>query len=209
MLSRRYVSILTILGLTSVVLFQFQNCAPVQPSATASNGGGDARIVDEYNKAEIQFVEESIQVREDVDTAEVNGLCARAHNGSPLNWVLWASSGEVLARGESHCGAGGFNLRLESLNQAVCGVSYQLIIEGDWGGSASANLIQRCQPLASEIVSSANGAPYGTECALEYVPSGESQSPCKQVCYRSQILVSEVPVEAALCSGLAARLAGP
>lgn len=209
MLAQRNVSILSIAGLTFVILFHFQNCAPAKPMSVSEKSSPGARLVDEYNKAEIQFVANEVQLREDVSSGEVTGLCSRAHNGATLRWALWATSGEIVARGESRCGAGGFAIRLQNLQPLICGVGYKLAIEGDWGGSASTTFAQRCQPLASENLPVSAGMPYGTECQIEYVPSGESQSPCKQVCYRGNILVSEAPVDAGVCSNLAARLAGP
>ncbi|MBX3023226.1 MAG: hypothetical protein KF799_16245 [Bdellovibrionales bacterium] len=205
----RNVSILSILSLTVVTLSQFQNCAPVQPAMQASSSSSDARLIDEFNKAQVQFATSEVQVREDVPAVDINGLCSRSHNGAQLRWTLWATSGDVVARGESRCASGGFNAHVGGLEQVVCGTSYQLVVDGDWGGSASVSFAQRCQPLAMESVGAVEGSPYGTECALEYVPSGESQSPCKQVCYRGNVLMSEMPVEAARCSGMAARLAGP
>src|SRR4051812_35316750 len=104
MLSQRYVSLFCLLAIASALLFHFQNCAPVKPSGSNTSRGSDARLIDDYNKSEIQFVTSEVQLRDEAITAEVTGMCNHSRNGAALKWSLWTSSGEVLTGGESLCG---------------------------------------------------------------------------------------------------------
>lgn len=194
------------------MLTQFQNCAPATNSQQASSSvGGEERIVDEWNKAEIQFVSPDVQVHDEAVAAGIDGLCNREHNGASLRWAIWAgdrSSAPVMA-GASSCNMGQFQITVEQLPDMVCGVKHLLVVEGDWGGSTFTHVSRRCQPLAAESVAPPENSPMGTVCSLEYTPATEEAAPCTQVCYREDKLVSSQPVEKAQCSGIAAKLAGP
>lgn len=213
MMSRRHVFTFSATLGVLLMMTQFQNCGPAAQSGArgASSSGShsaDARLVEDFNKVEIQFATAGVQLHDEASEADVSGLCNRSHNGAVLKWTIWAGTGQPLLKGESTCAAGGFDLQLEHLDQVICGVDHQLLVEGDWGGSAFTHLVRRCQPLASEpLPAVAANQPAGTTCALEYVPSGDE--PCSQVCYRQGQVMSQVTVERVQCSGLAAKLAGP
>jgi hypothetical protein len=214
MMSRRNVFTALLVFWASLVLTQFQNCAPAGNSASASAGtsagGGNISIVDDLNKAELQFAQQSIQIHDEVSDASLTGLCSRLHNGAGLRWSIRSggdASGEALVSGTATCSRGQFGVRVEGLEDMVCGVDHLLVVEGDWGGSTFTHVSKRCQPLASEASAAPEGSPFGTECELEYQPAGGD--PCTLVCYREQKVVLSKAVEAAQCSGLAARLAGP
>jgi hypothetical protein len=210
-MSQRHVSLLSIAVLSFLLLFEFQNCAPAtSPGASATSGDStNVRIVDDLNKVELQFALSSVQVRDDAAVADVGGLCNRQRDGAALKWTVWVSAGQALLSGEASCDNGQFDLHMTGLDQMVCGVDHQLVVEGDWGGSASVEIQRRCEPLASEVISPPAGLPGGTECALEYVPADGLQNSCTQACYRLGQLVSQIPLAPDQCSGLAARLAGP
>ncbi|NJL25513.1 MAG: hypothetical protein HC902_10310 [Calothrix sp. SM1_5_4] len=196
----------------TLLLFQFQNCAPAGTSASAvSDDGSDARIVDDWSKTEIQFVAPEVQLHDEALSASVDGFCNRSHNGARLKWTVWADrkAAEPLVSGDSSCRMGQFKVELSELESLVCGVDHLLAVEADWGGVAYSRFIRRCQPLASESLEVAAAHPVGTRCQLEFSKADDLQAPCREVCYREEKLVSERPVEAVRCSGLAARLTGP
>lgn len=209
-MSRRHVALFSLSALTLLILTQFQNCAPARSvqNATASSGG-QVRLVEDLNKVEIQFATGELQVQDTVATVNIDGLCNRAHNGAKLRWTVWADNGAVLMTGESSCQSGQFELDMSGVDQLVCGVSHQLVVQGDWGGSAFTLMQRRCQPLASESVQPPEGSPIGTECELEYVAASDVQSQCNQVCYRQGQMMSQTALPVSECSNLAARLAGP
>lgn len=169
------------------------------------------RIIDDFNKAEIQFADDSLQVHDEAESTGVGGLCNRIRNGAQLRWALWAddSSNTPLLQGSGMCKSGQFSLQIGQLDQVVCGIPHRLVVEGDWGGTAAAELEKRCQPLASEHVAAPESSPLGTDCSLEYVPSGDNGSTCAQVCYRNDLVVLNVAVDAQRCSGLIQKLASP
>lgn len=209
MLSQRNVSIFSITGLVTLLLFNFQNCAPAAISAQGDPGSSGVRLIEDFNKAEIQFVAPDVQLYDEATAADVSGLCNRSHDGARLKWTIWGSAGDVMLQGSSVCQKGAFTVHLPGLEQMVCGVDHQLVIEGDWGGLAFTHFLRRCEPLASEPVASNDALPYGTRCNLEYVPAGDDVSPCAEVCYRDEKMVRQSPVDPGRCSNLIARLAGP
>lgn len=213
MMSRRNVFTALFVFWTALVLTQFQNCAPAGNSASNSASGsgpdGNISIVDDLNKAEIQFVTQSTQVHDEVSDANLTGLCSRIHNGAVLNWSIRSGgdvSGPALASGTATCTRGQFGIVVEGLEDMVCGVDHLLVVEGDWGASTYTHFSKRCQPLASEISAAPEGSPFGTQCEIEYQPAGGDA--CTLVCYRDQKVVLSRAVEAGRCSTLAARLAG-
>lgn len=168
------------------------------------------RIVDDLNKAELQFVAPNIQVHDEASNASLSGLCSRTHNGATLHWSIRPSgsfSGPALVSGTASCARGQFGVQVAGMDDMVCGVDHLLTVEGDWGGSTFTHVSKRCQPLASEASAAPEGSPFGTECEIEYQPAGGEA--CTLVCYREQKVVLSKPIEVQSCSGLAARLAGP
>lgn len=210
MLKRRYVISFHIALLSALVLTNFQNCAPAPTTMNAVSSDSTVRLVDDWNKTEIQFAASKVEVHDEVQQAGVSGLCNNARNGAHLRWALWldADSNRPIMSGESVCKSGQFSLGLVDLDQVVCGINHHLVVEGDWGGMASAEFEKRCQPLASEPVA-ADSMPPGTRCEIEYVPSAVEGSACTQVCYREDIVVSNSPVENLRCSSLMQKLASP
>ncbi|MGE0527171.1 MAG: hypothetical protein AB7G93_20660 [Bdellovibrionales bacterium] len=203
MVSRRYVLIPTILSLGFLLLIQFQNCAPANSIPSNATSGSQVRIVDEWNKVGIQFVFPTIELHDEAVSAELTGVCNREHSGKLFVWTAGTMGGTGM------CRAGGFSLSLQDLDQIVCGVEHLVTVEASWGESTFTYVVKRCQPLASQPVQSPAGSPYGTSCALEYaLGAEEATSPCSQVCYREQKVVSNIPVDASQCAGIAAQLAG-
>src|SRR5262245_33718277 len=103
----RNVSILSFAAVMGIMLFNFQNCAPAITNAVQGKDPTDAevRIIDDWNKSEIQFVQDSVQVHDEAVAAGVGGLCNRQHNGAKLKWALWtdSDSNRPLMAGDSSC----------------------------------------------------------------------------------------------------------
>ncbi len=210
MISRRNVSIFTSIAAVTLLLTQFQNCAPAQSTADNSGVSGEVRTIEDWNKAEIQFLAPEIQVHDEALNTGVGGLCNRSHSGARLRWAIWAGqkTSSPLLAGDSECKGGSFNVSLDELPNLVCGVKHLLVVEGEWGASTFTHVLRRCQPLASELVAVPNEAPQGTQCSLEYQPGAEDGAPCNQVCYRDNKVVLNRSMPAIQCSGIAAKLAG-
>lgn len=210
MLARRHVSILTIAGLLTLVLTQFQNCAPSTPMQTDSSSG-QVKIVDEYNKSDVQFVSEDVQARDDVAAVDVDGLCSREHNGQRLHWRLSGDdpSAQPLIEGSATCKSGQFQVNVEDLEHLDCGNSHLVVVESDWGASGYTRLTRRCQPLVSQEVVAPEQSPYGTSCSLEYNAGVGSAQACQKVCYRDGKMVTSQAVDVGQCQPMVAKLAGP
>ena len=211
MLNRRNVLILSFSLLNALLLFQFQNCAPANlPAAQASNGDGDVRIIDEFNKSEIQFPTDETEIHDEAISANLDGLCSRRHSGAKLRWALHGdhSDGHPLLTGESSCQSGQFFVEMLNLNDVECGVHHLLVVEGEWGGMAVTRFTKRCEPLASEPIDVPGDSPLGTVCTLEYQPVS-SLSSCLKVCYRESKVVFHESVDSKMCSGLMQKLASP
>lgn len=180
-------------------------------STQSTTADSEVRIVDDWNKVEIQFATPAIQVHDEADSAGVGGLCNRSHNGAQLRWALWADekSHLPLLQGMGQCSGGQFSVQIDQLDNVVCGVPHRLVVEGDWGGIAATQFEKRCQPLASEEVAAPDSSPAGTDCSLEYVPAGGAANSCNKVCYRENKVVLNVTVDPQRCSGLIQKLASP
>lgn len=212
MITQRHVLTITSVAITSLLLFNFQNCAPAGNSLGAGTGAtGDARIVDDFSKAEIQFVSEDVQVHDEAAQTEVDGLCNRSHNNARLKWAIYEGENQMkpVQAGESQCARGQFEVALSDLNGLECGRRHLLVVEGEWGASTFTHLSRRCQPLAAEEVEAPQDSPIGTTCSVEIQSNTINGSNCTQVCYRGDKVVMSQPVENSMCSNIAAKVAGP
>ena len=210
MVMRRHVLTLASLLLCTLVLFHFQNCAPSGKFPVSDTAGGGVRIIDDLDKAQLQFVNPDIGVQGAVLTTEITGLCNRDHSGARLRWAVWAGEESPLPvmTGDSYCHNGQFNFEVGDMEQMVCGVKHAIVAAGDWGSSTMATITRLCPPLASYALAAPQGSPFGTSCALEYNPGNESLSICTKVCYRDGKVVSSVAEEVSSCNALASGIVG-
>lgn len=207
---RRNVLTFISLFVLPLLLFQFQNCGSTAGMHAGAQDSGGVKIVDDFNKAEIQFAQSTVEIQDEVPATDVSGLCSHGHNGAHLRWAVWAGekSEMPLLAGASDCQGGQFAIELSRLDLLVCGTSHLIVVEGDWGGSTFAHVTRRCQPLASQEIVPPEQSPVGTSCALEYSPGSAAADRCVQVCYRDSKVVFSQPQEPTQCSSLAAGLAG-
>ena len=209
MVLRRNVLTLASLLIVALVLFHFQNCAPAA-KLQASEASGGVRIVDDFNKAQLQFVSADTEVLEAAAQVDIMGLCTRDHNGARLRWAIWTTdvNSFPLLTGESFCHAGQFSFAVPDLDKVDCGVKHAIVVAGDWGDSSLAHIARRCPSAARQELAASDGAPFGTSCALEYSPQSLTVPVCAQVCYRAGIVVSSHAEDATRCAALAESLAG-
>lgn len=207
MKTRRHVLILINIFVLPLLLFHFQNCAPVSSASNTTSDTSGVRLVEDLNKAQIQFVAPQVEVQDDAPQTGVDGLCNRDHDGALLHWSISADAQAPMLSGQSSCGRGQFSVNVDQLDQLTCGVSYLLVVEGDWGASTFTRVMRRCQPLASEAMAAPQDSPVGTSCSLEYHPASEAQNPCVQVCYRDSKVVMTQALDVGQCSSLARGLA--
>lgn len=204
-------NVIKLVGFVGVplLLFNFQNCAPPAPSA--SRVEGQARVVEDLNKAQLQFVTPELELKDDVINTSVDGFCNRQFEGAKLGWAVWAGGqnpSRALLSGASLCRSGNFKIELVQLDQLTCGISHMLVVEGEWGSSTFSHFTRRCQPLVSQNIVPPTASPGGTICVLEYSPVLSVEHPCIQICYRDAKVVLTQPLEIGQCSSLASSLAG-
>lgn len=210
-MTKRHVSTICLCAIGALLLTQFQNCAPAGSISAASSaaGSGQARVIEDFGSAELAFATAQVQLKDEVARATVSGLCTRQHDGARLRWSIVGDDARAMLTGDGVCANGQFKLQLSEMNEMVCGITHQLVVEGDWGGSATTPFTRRCQPVMSEPVDASN-LPYGTSCELEYQPAAGDQGPgCVRVCYREDQVIDLTKVGAASCAPMASRLAGP
>lgn len=192
-----------------ILLLQFQNCGPSKVGQSTSASDSQARLIEDLNKAQIQFVASEVELKDDVPSASVDGFCNRQHEGAKMNWTVWVggqNSNHPLLSGVSICHAGNFKVELADLDQVTCGISHLLSIEGDWGSSTFSHFTRRCQALVSQDILPPSGSPAGTLCTMEYSPVVSVEHPCLQICYRDNKVVLSQALEVIQCSSLASSL---
>lgn len=183
-----------------------------QQSSSSPSNGGQVRIVDQFNKVDLQFISENVQIYDEAGETSLSGFCDRTRTGSVLRWAIYSGDRNEppLMEGQSQCSMGQFAVELKGLETVVCGVDHLIVAEGSWGGVASSHFSRRCQPLVSELIDPPEGSPHGTVCTLEFsYVTDQAKGPCMQVCYRDDKLTFASPVDENRCSSLAAQLTGP
>jgi hypothetical protein len=202
---RNVLTFITLIAIPSFLIF-FQNCASISPGVSSPAANSQAFHFEGFNKSQLQFASNQVEVQDEVAKADVQGLCGREHKGARLRWAIWAGqdSNQPLSTGESTCGDGRFDLSLNQLDQLVCGDAHMLVVEADWGDSAVTHLIRHCQPFASHAIAPPEGAPAGASCFLEYSPATIAEQPCLKVCFRHNLLVFSQSADRSRCANMAA-----
>ena len=210
MITKRHISAVSLSAILGLCLTQFQNCAPARAvsAADATTDYTDARVGVDARSTDLMFALSKVEVRDDASSASVGGLCDRAHDGAGLKMSV-VDGAAAVQTAEGSCVRGQFQIQLADLGDMVCGVPHQLVVEGEWGASASVKLVRRCQPVISQVVDAAD-SPYGTSCELEYSPAVSAEgSTCQRICYRQDQVINSTAVDAASCAAMATQLAGP
>lgn len=128
--------VVPIAALLLVVLFKFQNCAPVTPMNSVVGGdigdstGGEVRIVDRWVAEKISFLSPT-QIIEG-DEVGIQGLCVGSEKGQQIAYQIIEIgeapdvSPQVVNEGVVECVMGGFELQVQALNFASCLKRYQV-----------------------------------------------------------------------------------
>lgn len=129
-----YKRVVPIAALLLVVLFKFQNCAPVTPMALATDGDGNAgdevRIVDRWVAEKISFLNPTQTIES--DDVGVQGLCVGSEKGQQIAYQIIeisedpALDPQIINEGVVECVMGGFELQVKILNPSSCVKRYQV-----------------------------------------------------------------------------------
>ena len=160
---------------------------------------------EEMPKGELGFMQSRIEASDEANVVRLDGVCPNSHEGGKLQWSLLSSDvkDSALVSGETECHSGAFHLLVNLREDMVCGLGHLAAITTDWGGTAYAQIIKRCQPLASERLPG--------QCALEFnVKTGNTNGRiCERVCYSGNRVSRTEVLPTNQCQSLAATLAGP
>ncbi|MEZ4871573.1 MAG: hypothetical protein R2827_04855 [Bdellovibrionales bacterium] len=138
---------ITTIGLTSLLLFGFQNCGE-QPTSDdfVVNEDGTVQIVDQWGPENVSFFEKSVEVDAAEKDVDILGYCHRNRQGESLKWVVVEEQNglEVLVEGSAFCERAGFNMKISAVDRLDCRSSYEVYIESDDGSEDMMRLHRRC-----------------------------------------------------------------
>ena len=150
MLSKRKLNIMYIIGVMSLMMGGFQNCAEQpMPFEEGNLRGGNldmVQVVDQWSEHKLKFVESEVTVDEDEQQVMLHGFCHRQlADGENFVWDLVDSSGEdVITDGNSLCTGGGFQVELENVNDLNCDESYEIHVQSEDGEQDVMYLTKNC-----------------------------------------------------------------
>ena len=115
--------VIPIAALGLLVLFKFENCAPVSKFAGVPSGSssGNVKIVDgTYQQSPVEFLAPSQTVTS--PAATVKGVCVGVSDGTLVNWAVIPSQNpnQVINSGQVECQSGEFTVSLNGLNFSSC-----------------------------------------------------------------------------------------
>jgi len=127
---KRSYKALPIFALLSLILFKFQNCAPVNEMAINPVPPLDAPvgIVDNFNSAKVSFVNNNWLIQQDSMGFALQGLCVGSPQGQLVEYQVIELGGlpKVVDAGVVECVGGGFELILSQVHFSSCGSKWQI-----------------------------------------------------------------------------------
>ncbi len=132
-----------------IVLFKFQNCAPVSPSQDLVSGSdGEVRIVDRWHESQVSFMSPKMVVPETPSQQGVLGLCVGSVEGQMIEYQVIEISGSarLVSSGLVECVRGGFELPLAEVQFSSCDSRLQVraVRQGDSQSYAETLLLPEC-----------------------------------------------------------------
>lgn len=132
-LSASYKRIIPITALLLVLLFKFQNCAPVTQMTSADQDGYDGapdevRIVDRWVAEKISFLSSTQIIENENAQIDIQGLCVGSQKGQQIVYQVIEISDDpkIINSGVVECIMGGFVLQVQILNLMSCMHHYQV-----------------------------------------------------------------------------------
>lgn len=135
--------------LLTVILTQYQNCAPAGPGVDSEGNLVQTSsladiIVDSTTPFKLQFNEKSIQLPVASSDLEAHGTCLESQEGATLRWELYDAGDEVVHDGYVDCVDGGFTVALSDLSSMSCGEEYLLEARLGLGEAGQVPLMIEC-----------------------------------------------------------------
>lgn len=125
---RKTPRILAILSILMVVMFKFQNCAPVPGANSMASTDSKVGLIDGWNGVEkIAFMSPTYLVQGDSARIEVQGVCPGVQDSNLIGWELIRTDDDsVMASGSTQCDLGGFAVELAQVSFADCNSRYEI-----------------------------------------------------------------------------------
>ncbi len=122
--------------LLSLVMVQFQNCAPSGDDNVFADT--NLKIVDRWHSVGPQFIAHTMYVNSDVDTVYIDGLC-----DSDIDYQIIKVNGdgseELLGSGHASCASGKFTVAMNSTGQHLQNCEDLLEIEARSADSSASD----------------------------------------------------------------------
>ncbi|MGE0763722.1 MAG: hypothetical protein AB7N80_10630 [Bdellovibrionales bacterium] len=145
----KWVGIVSVtLGL-SLLMTQFQNCAPAGQGALAgisTDESPEVRVIEDWNTQKVDIFNSVVQANPEDTGVAVTGFCDRQMaSHEPMSWhVSMPQDEEAVLAGAVSCQRGGFSVQITELNQLRCGMAYNLEVRTLDGEVDQAVLIRNC-----------------------------------------------------------------
>ncbi len=185
MLKRKW-SILAVVGLMTIVLTQYQNCAMNTPTNSSTQ---NVKIVEELAQQKVAFLSTKFEVYDSAKSVLLNGLCAKAQQ---ISWSVQQDD-KMIEGGVSDCVSGSFQIELKALAKYPCSRILKLQSAASKDTNQNLEVVRLCSPTMAEQVSiSQDGADicYKELRNSEWTSSvtGQQATTCETVCYHNQIV---------------------
>ncbi|MCB0413494.1 MAG: hypothetical protein KDD50_04120 [Bdellovibrionales bacterium] len=147
---RKFMGVSTSILTMTLILTQFQNCAPASmdntPISDSSNSSSDQmRVVDDWQQNKLLFVQPQMVVDDGEEDILLYGICDRKSNDT-YEWVVTDHNDEkVHLSGTSFCEGGGFKLVVNNLRSLNCDQEFTVLVTDDEGSQDSMTLTKHCR----------------------------------------------------------------
>jgi hypothetical protein len=124
----RYMKIISIFVLLTVVLFQYQNCGSQNQKLAGDSYSNDPEmgVINPINIGSIQFLQSKTEIDDSVKELTAYGVCSQDQQGALLSWKLIDEETNILSTGKSLCNQGTFEIVSSIASSIVCGSSSKL-----------------------------------------------------------------------------------
>ena len=151
---RKLKSVGTLGGLGLLMLFQYQNCAPVQGiqssrTFSASDSGVVTTIDDVNMTTAVSFTQSKVQVSSSDAPTVIEGECSSMQEGAVLGWKVRDDHGQMRETGYSQCEQGHFQVEMAPSNELECDKSYEVSAQLGAGVGDRVQLERDCSAVAS------------------------------------------------------------
>ena len=142
---RKLVGVSSCITVMTLMLTNFQNCAPPQVASEAIEDY-EIRIVEDWTENKLRFMQSELTVKSDSNAVSIYGLCDRKADGEHYDITLSNANNDVIFIGDSICNGGGFEVTLELDSEPLeCDSDYSLFVSDEIGKEDEMTLKVSCK----------------------------------------------------------------